>query len=490
MKLCKYPSIYEINTRVWIKQFGENAKLNDVPISYWTDLKAKGIDLVWLMGVWKGNEDSVKKYCFEEGLVKEYKKALKDFKNSDVIGSPYAIEEYDISPNLGDRQIVMELKATLNKIGLGLILDFVPNHFNALSKIIKENPEVFLIANTDFYNRNSHTFYKPLDNNLIIAHGRDPFYPAWQDTAQVNYYSDKARSFMISILEEISQMCDGVRCDMAMLALNNIFRNTWATVLDEGNYKVPESEFWQIAIDKIKSVNSEFIFIAEAYWDLEWKLQQLGFDYTYDKEFLDRLRGAQAIDIKGHLLAEDDYQNKSIRFIENHDEQRSLSSFGKEKVIAASVVYSTVKGMRFFNDGQFEGRRIKLPVQLGREHSEKPCETIHAHYQNLLSIISDDIFKKGKWELIETLPSWDGNTTYQNILAWSWNLNNETRIVTVNYSDKISTCRIKVDLTGYPSEFKLVDQLNNKSYIRSAEELHHLGLYIELKPYKSHIFSF
>lgn len=490
MKTAKYPSIYEINTRVWIKQFGENASLKNIPNNYWHTLKQKGIDLVWLMGIWSVNKESISKYCFEEGLVYEYKKALKDFKNEDVIGSPYAIEEYEIEPVLGNREDVLKLKEELNQIGIGLILDFIPNHFNALSKIIRENPEIFLIANHEFHLSNPYTFFKPLENELIIAHGRDPFYPAWQDTAQVNYFSESARAFMISQLESISELCDGVRCDMAMLALNNIFKNTWASVIESGNYEFPKDEFWQRAILKIKEKNNDFIFIAEAYWDLEWKLQQLGFDFTYDKELLDRIRSAKAIDIKGHLTAEDDYQDKSLRFIENHDEPRSLTVLGKDKVIAASIIYTTVKGMKFFNDGQFEGKKIKLPVQLGRMPIEKPCEQIVIHYKSLMQIISADIFKNGEWNLLEPLSSWEGNYTFENILAWHWNYKNENRLVVINYSDKISTCRIKLDLTGYNSEFELIDLLNQKTYVRSSEEIHHQGLYIELKAYKSHIFSY
>jgi len=190
------------------------------------------------------------------------------------------------------------------------------------------------------------------------------------------------------------------------------------------------------------------------------------------------------------LLAEDEYQNKSVRFIENHDEQRSLAVFGKEKAIAASVIYTTVKGMRFFYDGQFEGKRVKLPVQLGRDHKEKPCEQIIKHYDKLLTIVSADIFKYGNWSLCESISAWDGNDSFQNILAWKWNYKSENILVAVNYSDKICSCKVKLDLTGYPSEFELKDILNDKSYIRSAEEIHFQGLFIELKPFKSHIFSY
>ena len=94
-------NIYEINTRVWLKRFssdGNTATIKDVPKEYWENLHEMGINYVWLMGVWKTNESVIKEYCFEPDLVNEYKKALRDFRDEDVIGSPYSIDSYEINP--------------------------------------------------------------------------------------------------------------------------------------------------------------------------------------------------------------------------------------------------------------------------------------------------------------------------------------------------------------------------------------------------------
>ena len=60
--------------------------------------------------------------------------------------------------------------------------------------------------------------------------------------------------------------------------------------------------------------------MAEVYWDLEWTLQQQGFDYTYDKRLYDRLREGHARPVREHLYAGLDYQVKLARFLENHDD--------------------------------------------------------------------------------------------------------------------------------------------------------------------------
>ena len=393
------PSIYEINTRVWIKQFNTNEKqatLDDVPTTYWDNLKEKGIDYVWLMGVWKINETAIEKYCFEEGLVKSYSKALRDWKKEDVIGSPYSIDIYDVNPNLGSLKSIYRIRRELNKRDMKMILDFVPNHFSAESSLINKQPDLFLKVNKEKFEEDNHTYFQPGEGaENYFAHGRDPFFPAWQDTIQVNYFNVHAREFMIKVLINLTKFCDGVRCDMAMLSLNNVFRNTWGNVANQNSSGIIKDEFWKTAIEIVKNVCPYFIFIAEAYWSLEWELQQQGFDFTYDKKFTDRLKSGFVPEIHDHLEATDEYQSKSIRFIENHDETRAAVKFGVDKSLAAAVIISTVKGMRFYHDGQFEGKKTKLPVQLGREPNEKVNGYVQSFYKKLFEenvlIVNDDL---------------------------------------------------------------------------------------------------
>jgi len=484
--------LYEINTRVWIHRFSnekKRCKMGCIPESYWDELAEQGIDLVWLMGIWSTNKEIIGKCCFEEYLTKSYRHALKDWETKDVIGSPFAIEMYSIDQMLGSLTHLESLKELLNSKGIKLILDFVPNHFSAGSKLVYSDPDIFLQADEEMYKRDPYTYFIPENQSRIFAHGRDPFFPAWQDTIQVNYFSKIAREYMIETLESLTKYCDGVRCDMAMLSLNNIFYNTWGGALSRFGFQKPETEFWYEAINRVKSKRNDFIFIAEAYWDLEWQLQQLGFDFTYDKKLTDRLLGAPVYSIRDHLKADEDYQKKSVRFIENHDEERAILQFGKEKSKAAAVVISTIQGMKFYLDGQFEGKKIKLPVQLGKEPQEPIIKDIQEFYSKLLLITKDEIFKSGYWELLEALPASVNNFSYQNILAWEWKLNSERRVIIINYSTQIAQCRLKLNVIGYQEELVLSDLLNDQSYLRSAEEINKIGLFIDLKPYQSHIFS-
>ncbi|MFA7289281.1 MAG: glycosidase, partial [Melioribacteraceae bacterium] len=60
----------------------------------------------------------------------------------------------------------------------------------------------------------------------------------------------------------------------------------------------------------------------------------------------------------------------------------------------------------------------------------------------------------------------------------------------INHSETLSKCRIKLNLEGYQEEFELVDLMTDQKYLRSAEEISGIGLYVELKPYHTHIFKF
>lgn len=484
----KNPLIYEINIRLLLRG-GNHEWLLDIPASYWEAIRNKGFRYIWLMGVWETCESVVPKHCFQEGLIRSYTKALKDWTKEDVIGSPYAINAYRPSKIIGTMQDLKAFRDLLRSLGMGLILDFVPNHFSADSELIAQHPEYFLEVSEEVYSGEPHTFYKPENGGgKYFAHGRDPFFPAWTDTIQVNFTNPGLREYYRETLTELTEVCDGVRCDMAMLALNNVFNNTWGMLL-ENNDAMP-AELWTELISAVKNKRNDFLFIAEAYWDLEWELQQMGFDYTYDKKLLDRLKDSTADKVRDHLKAEEAYQMKSLRFIENHDEERAVTALGKDKSLAAAVIIATIRGMRFFHHGQFQGKKIKLPVQLGREPKEQVNEQVEAFYEQLLGIVHNELFRAGEWQMLECKRVWDNNYSNSNMMAWQWSLGSERALVVVNYSGSTSQCRLPLDVSSYDEQFDLTDVLNNKTYRRYREELLLPGLFVELGPWQSHIFRY
>jgi glycosidase len=132
-----------------------------------------------------------------------------------------------------------------------------------------------------------------------------------------------------------------------------------------------------------------FLFLAEAYWDLEWALQQQGFNYCYDKRLYDRILQGPAEQVRLHLLADDQYQHGLLRFVENHDEPRAVSAFGSARSRVAAVTALTQTGARLVHNGQLEGATVHLPVFLGRYPSEPTDPDLITFYRSFLTAVAD-----------------------------------------------------------------------------------------------------
>jgi hypothetical protein len=488
-----HPKVYEINTRVWLRRFkpsGHPVTLNDVPQQVWQDLSDKGMHFVWLMGIWKTHPETVRKYCFSEDLVKAYTHAMPDWQREDIIGSPYAIDDYIVNPDFGGEDSLNRLRKKLHRHGIRLMLDFVPNHFSALSNLIDQHPGIFLEGNQAIAREDPQTFYKPDKTDRIFAHGRDPYFPAWTDTIQVNYMCRDARDFMTKKLLHIAGMCDAVRCDMSMLVLNDIFRNTWGGVLSQMRTDLMENEFWPQAISTVKTHFPDFTFVAEAYWGKEWALQEMGFDFSYDKVLTDLIRKGKADEIRIHLADSASRQPHAVHFLENHDEERAMSALGKDKSFAGAVLTSTLPGMRLYYDGQFEGRFVRLPLQLGREPVEPVLKDVLSFYEHLLSIVKESVFMNGAWKLLEPEPQHADDRTYNNVLAWAWHHENNRRLVVSNFSDITSRCRVRLEVTHDVHQVEFCDLVQDKIFTIPKAEIESTGMRIELQPYQNYIFRF
>jgi len=291
---------------------------------------------------------------------------------------------------------------------------------------------------------------------------------------------------VVTTLSAIAGQCDGVRCDMAMLLLNSVFQRTWG----ERAGSKPATEYWADIIPAVKQANPGFRFIAEAYWDLEWELQQQGFDFCYDKRLYDRLEHDNAESVRLHLCADLAYQDKLLRFIENHDEPRAAAAFSPAKERAAAVTTSTLTGARLFHEGQFEGRKVRLPVFLGRRPEEPVDRELQAFYRQLLSAIDDRVFQEGQWRLCAHT-GWPDNPSYQNIVAWRWWNDEERCLIVVNLSDTPSQAHVQVawdDLAG--RTWRLTDKLSGATYERSGDDMLASGLYVDLAPWGYHFLEY
>jgi len=486
-KWPRYPVLYEINTWVWLDELRRKHQtrldLGSVPAAEWDSLVQFGFDAVWLMGVWERSPAGISIANRNRGLLEDFQRALPDFRPEDNVGSPYCVRRYLVDQQLGGPRGLARAREELRKRGMRLVLDFVPNHVATDHPWIRDHPEFFISGTADDVKRDP-TAYIAIGTN-ILACGRDPYFPPWPDVVQLNAFDPRLRQAVVETLSDIASQCDGVRCDMSMLLLNTIFERTWK---DRAGAQ-PTTEYWDDVIPPTKKAFPSFLFIAEAYWDLEWELQQHGFDFVYDKRLYDRLRHENAESIRLHLAADLSYQGKLVRFLENHDECRAAAAFPPPKERAAAVAFASLPGARLFHEGQFTGRKIRLPVFLGRLPQEPEDRALRSFYQNLTRCVAEPAFRDGEWRLCQC-SGWPDNQSCQNLLAWTWQLGQQRYLIVVNFSDTSAQGLVQLPWSNLGGQaWRLSDPLSGAIYDRDGQEMLNPGLYVELSAWNYHLFA-
>lgn len=479
-----HPLIYEINTWVWLEELGRRAgrplTLATVPAAEWDHIAGLGFDAVWLMGVWERSPEGIRIAQANPGLREDFLRALPDFGDADNVGSPYCVRRYVVDAHLGGPEGLAAARRALTQRGLGLVLDFVPNHVAPDHPWTTEHPQYLIRGSAADQQADPASFVAIAGQ--VFACGRDPYFPAWPDVLQLNAFDPGLRDAAGRTLLDIAGQCDGVRCDMAMLMLNAVFARTWSRLAGPR----PESDYWSTLIPAVKAAHPGFRFIAEAYWDLEWELQQQGFDYCYDKRLYDRLEHDPAESVRLHLCAEPDYQDRLLRFIENHDEPRAAATFAPERHRAVAVAALTLPGAALIHEGQMEGRRVRLPVFLARRPPEPTDHDLLGFYRRLLESLRQRELRRGAWRLCQR-EGWEGNSGFMNLVAWCWRQEAWRTLVVVNLSDAPAQGRVRLpwdDLAG--GAHRLRDAFSGAVYERDGDEMRGPGLYVDLPAWGFH----
>lgn len=480
---ARHPSVYEINTWPWLSRLsraaGRPLDLGDVPDAVWDRIAGLGFDAVWLMGVWTRSPAGIAIALENPALRSSFSEALPDWRPEDVVGSPYCVRDYVVDPHLGGAEGLAAAREALARRGLGLVLDFVPNHVAPDHPWTASHPGRFVTGTAEDLDADAASWVAVGDT--VLANGRDPFFPAWPDVVQLDAFSTDLRDAVVELLRDLAGRCDAVRCDMAMLMMNETFARTWGDRVGPP----PEAEYWPTVIDAVRSSHPGFRFIAEAYWDLEWDLQQQGFDHCYDKRLYDRLVHDTADHVRLHLQADLEYQDGLLRFVENHDEPRAASVFDPARQRAVTVTALTQTGARLVHDGQMEGARVHLPVFLGRFPDEPVDADLLRFHESLLRALADPAFHRGTWAACDR-SGWPGDDTYLDLVSWRWE-GDSRWLVVVNLSPGTATGHVTVpwpDLRG--REVRLVDPTHDTSFTRAGDDLND-GLFVQLGPWDWHL---
>lgn len=497
--IMNHKLVYQIDIREFFhrhKSKNQSIKnLLDLPAEFFDELKSIGVDFLWLLGIYEPSQASRDISLSMKELHKKYYSSLLDWKEEDVIGSPYAITTYKISKEFGGEDIYNKFREKIRKkYKIKIIFDFVPNHFAIDSPIVHKHPEFFIQPAEEHKNQKPDDFITININGkeFTFAHGREPFSPVWKDTLQLDYRSKSVRDFMMKELLKLSKKCDGVRCDMSMLLLSDVFFENWK------NYPLPEDyvpatqEFWYDAISKVKKENPEFIFVAEVYWHRENDLLELGFDYVYDKIIYEFLINGQVDLINEYIKQNFSHRKNRFLFLENHDEQRSAHIFPDDKLKAAATLIYTLPAMKLIYDGQLEGREFHHAIQLRRLQKEEVKSQLKNFYKNLFVSIKKSSIPEAYFKLLKPVPAWEGNPAYHNFIIYLYEDKKFNKdLIVINLSPYQSQCRVKIESYDLiDKKFLIRDRLSDEEYVRDGNEMFHQGLYLDLKPYQSQIFEF
>ncbi len=485
----RYPTLFQINTRVWLQRLSREAgrqitlaDIDDITIDGFAE---KGFDWIWLLSVWQIGSAG---RAVSRGNLQwrtEFKTVLPDLAEDDICGSGFAITSYTVSDALGGETALTQFRQRLAQRGIRLMLDFVPNHTALDHSWVRKHSDYYVQGNEVDLSIAPQNYVRVVTDKgpRILAYGRDPNFPGWPDTLQLDYCNPELQAARIDELIAIASKCDGVRCDMAMLLLPEIFRRTWGMT--------PEP-FWPKATAAVHAKYPAFTFMAEVYWDLEWTLQQQGFVYCYDKRLYDRLKDREVRPIRDHLLAGLDYQDRLARFLENHDEPRAAAEFPWPQHRAAAVITFLSPGLRFFHQGQFEGAQIRVPTHLCRGPVEPTNQEIEAFYDRLLEVLKETkAFRDGSWSQIQPQAAWSGNWTSDCFIAYAWTGENGSRfVVVVNYVGSRAQCRLPLSWPDLRSkQVRLTDVMGSEVYDRDGSDLVDHGLYIDHAPWQFNVFA-
>ncbi len=483
-------TLLQVNTRVWLQELraarnNRNLTLGGVDPAVVEGWKASGLDAAWLLGAWTSSTKAQEHARSLDWLRKQAREILGHPKPDDIVASPYAVPEYALNPSLGDLDDLEDFRERLHEHGLQLVLDFVPNHTALDHPWTREHPEYFIRGTSEDLKREPGNWFTvpSTDRKMVLAHGRDPHFDPWTDTAQINIFHKAARKAVIREMVRVASLCDGIRFDMAGLLLHDTFRETWGKAAGKNFPKKEPAEFWEDALATLRKAHPDVFFLAEVYGESRYRLLDLGFDFVYDKELLDDLLNGVGQETIQNLAAWGDRAFQLVHFTENHDEARAAEAFGPTRSMAAALVASALPGMMLFQEGQREGWRVKLPLQLRRRPQEKPNRRLERFYARLLAALKNEVFRSGRFQPLALHPVEDHLSVAPGLMAFLREKGEERRIVIANSGRGRGRAHAPLPAHWTASNSKtlrLIDELSGATEDLPMREVRDRGFLVDL----------
>lgn len=441
-----HPVVMTRNAFTWTAEYaapsGGRAPLDAIPDRDLDALRELGTDLVWLLGVWRRGPIGLSLARDNPAAHPAYNEALPGWAPSDVTGSPYSVAAYEVDDALGGADALARLRARLDARGMGLLLDFVPNHLGRDHRWVHDHPERLVTTDVAAAKEDPIRWFRAdtVRGPRAVAFGKDPHFAGWIDTVQLDWSREETRHAMRDELRRVAGQCDGVRCDMAMLLLGDVFARTWPETAD----RRPDAEWWPDAIAAAREVRPGFLFLAEVYWGLEGRLLELGFDHVYHKGLYDDLRSGDPGRIHAALAADPYFLQHAAHFVENHDETPARTAFPDGRDVAAAAITLGLPGLRLLHEGQLTGRTIRLPVQLGRASDPGPVSRTVAFLSRFVPFLGDPLLRTGRFFRPEVPEPGDGRA--DGVVALGWERADAWALILANLDPGERTARVRIPM--------------------------------------------
>ncbi len=325
------------------------------------------------------------------------------------MGCPYSVRDYyAVGEEYGTMDDLKSLVNSAHNQDMKVILDMVMNH--------SANDHVEMENHPDW-------FFKDDDGNFSRE------VADWWDVTDWNYEKPEVREYLSNMLsyfvDEVK--IDGYRCDVAAM--------------------VPH-DFWKKTIIELTTVNPEVFMLAEA-WEKE--MIDDGFHAVYDWDLYHRMKDHRAgnIDLDSLWSIIDRWHVNfpenalALRFVENHDENRSIETFGWPEVKPYAALIFTLPGIPLMYNGQETGSSHK-PSLFEREPIDwelANSEAVSGFYKALLDYRNNhETLRKGGLERMD----FDGS---EDLLVFTRSFKNEEIVIAINFSGEPVSAVIGPDLT-------------------------------------------
>ena len=542
------------STYVWLAQLSRFhgrhiGRLDEIPDEDLAALAQRGINSLWLIGVWERSRASktIKQLCG----------------NRDAVASAYSLFDYSIAEDLGGEAAYVNLRDRAYAQGIRLASDMVPNHMGIDSPWVVEHPEWFIARQDTPYP--AYTFdgpdlspdprveikiedhyYTQSDAAVVfqrrdratgetrfIYHGNDGTSFPWNDTAQLDYLNPAVREQVIQTILHVARLFPVIRFDAAMTLAKRHFHRLWfpgpgssGAIPSRAEYGMTQPEFdrhmpyefWREVVDRVATEVPGTLLLAEAFWLMEgYFVRTLGMHRVYNSAFMNMMRDEENAKyrsvIKNTLEFDPDIMKRYVNFMSNPDERTAIDQFGKgDKCFGVAALMATLPGLPMFGHGQIEGFTEKYGMEYRWPRYEEWPEhwLVERHEREIAPLLKRRwLFAESRNFLLYDFFTANGSVD-ENVFAYSNRNGGERALVVYNnrygathgaidlsaaYADKgagqLRQVRLREGL-GLSGDGTAIlawrDSLTGLEYLRRASDLMERGITLELQAYKCHVF--